>query len=134
MTINTKTIVPGNGSQTQFAFSFVGVSAAFISAIFTDADGNETMLSQGAGASQYQVTLNPPVAGAHWGAGGTVTYDPSGTPIATGTSLTIFRTQPLTEAITLQNLISLQMQLQQVSELFGRAIAARAIAASTAEE
>jgi len=36
MTISTssnKTIALGNGSQTQFAFSFVGVAAAFISVI-----------------------------------------------------------------------------------------------------
>jgi hypothetical protein len=141
MTINTssnKSIVLGNGSQTQFAFGFIGVAAAFISVIFTDANGNETVLGQGSGASQYQIVLNSPVAGALWGVGGTVTYDPSGTPIAAGTSLTIFRTIPLTQAISLQNLISLstvsngaemgldmlEMQLQQVSELFSRAIVA----------
>jgi hypothetical protein len=141
MTINTqsnKTIVLGNGSQTQFAFGFIGVAAAYISVIYTDADGNETELIRGLGASQYQISLNVPVAGALWGAGGTVTYNPSGTPIPSGSSLTIFRTLPLTQAVSLQNLISLssvsngaemgldtlEMQLQQVSELFQRAIVA----------
>jgi hypothetical protein len=141
MTINTqnnKSIVLGNGSQTQFAFGFIGVAAAFISVIFTDADGNETVLARGSGTSQYQIVLNSPVQGAIWGVGGTVTYNPSGTPIAAGTSLTISRTLPLTQAISLQNLISLstvsngaemgldtlEMQLQQVSETFSRAIVA----------
>jgi hypothetical protein len=141
MTISTtanKTIALGNGSQTQFAFSFIGVAAAYIGVIFTDASGNETVLSQGAGASQYQIALNPAVEGALWGVGGTVTYDPLGTPIAPGTSLTIFRTLPLTQAISLQNLVSLsslgngaetgldtlEMQLQQISEEFGRSIVA----------
>lgn len=141
MTINTssnKTIVLGDGSQTQFAFGFVGVAAAYISVIYTDADGNETVLNQGSGSSQYRIALNAPVQGALWGLGGTVTYNPSGSPIANGTSLTIFRTLPLTQAISLQNLISLstlgngaetgldtlEMQLQQVKETFGRAIVA----------
>jgi hypothetical protein len=141
MTIQTssnKTIALGNGSQTQFAFSFVGVAAAYIGVIYTDASGNETILTQGSGALQFQIALNAPVNGALWGVGGTVTYDPSGTPIAVGTSLTIFRTLPLTQAISLQNLVSLaslgngaetgldtlEMQLQQVNELFSRAIVA----------
>lgn len=141
MTINSstsKTIVLGNGSQTQFAFGFVGVAAAYISVIYTDASGNETVLARGSGATQYQIALNPAVQGALWGLGGTVTYDPSGTPIPVGSSLTMFRTLPLTQAISLQNLVSLstlgngaeagldtlEMQLQQVSETFGRAIVA----------
>jgi hypothetical protein len=141
VTINTasnKTIALGNGSQTQFAFGFVGVSAAYIEVIYTDASGNETVLTQGNGTTQYQISLNSPPQGGVWGIGGTVTYDPSGTPIATGTSLTIFRTLPLTQAISLQNQISLsqlgdgaetgldtvEMQLQQVSELFQRALVA----------
>ncbi|SHH49226.1 hypothetical protein [Bradyrhizobium erythrophlei] len=112
--------------------------------IYTDADGNETVLSQGSGASQYQISLNEPVAGALWGVGGTVTYDP-GAPIANGTSLTIFRTLPLTHAISLQNLVSLatlgngaetglvtlEMQLQQVSEMFGRSLVAPIVDPST---
>lgn len=148
MTISTsanKTIALGNGSQTQFTFGFVGVSAAYIAVIYTDASGNETVLSQGAGASQYQIVLNAAAAGSLWGVGGTVTYDPGGTPIATGTTLTIFRTLPLTQAISLQNLVSLstvgngaetgldtiEMQLQQVAEQFGRSIVAPIVDPST---
>lgn len=133
-----KTIVLGNGAQTQFAFSFIGVASAYISVIYTDAAGNETVLTQGNGSSQYQISLNAPVAGAIWGMGGTVTFNPGGTPIAAGTTLTIFRTLPLTQAITLQNQASIQvlgrgaetgldtgvMQSQQISETINRAIVA----------
>lgn len=136
-TVN-KTIALGDGVTTQFQFSFIGVAAAYISVILTDASGNETVLTQGAGSSQYQITLNPPVTGAIWGIGGTVTYNPGGTPIPAGSTLTIFRTLPLTQAISLQRMNSLAslgagaetgldtgtMQLQQVSENIGRAIVA----------
>ena len=138
-TVNTsanKTIVSGTGAQTQFAFTFIGVAAAYITVIYTDASGNETVLSQGSGATQYQISLNAPVQGAIWGVGGTVTYNPSGTPIASGTTLTIYRTLPLTQAITLQNQASFQvlgkgaeqgldtgvMQGQQINEQISRAI------------
>jgi len=131
-----KTIVAGNGSQTVFAFSFIGVAAQYISVIYTDASGNQTTLSQGSGTTQYQISLNAPVQGAIWGLGGTVTYNPSGTPIAAGTTLTIVRTLPLTQAITLQNQSSVQtlgkgseqavdtavMQDQQTAEQIGRAL------------
>lgn len=136
-TVN-KTIVLGDGVATTFNFAFVGVAAAYISVIFTDASGNETVLTSGAGATQYQISLNPPATGAIWGLGGTVTYNPSGTPIPAGSTLTIFRTLPLTQAISLQRMNSLStlgngaetgldtgaMQLQQVSENIARAIVA----------
>jgi hypothetical protein len=133
-----KTTVLGNGAQTQFAFSFIGVASAYISVIFTDASGNQIPLTQGSGATQYQITLNAPVQGAIWGIGGTVTYNPGGSPIANGTTLTIFRTLPLTQAISLQNKTSLTalgngaetgidlgvMLDQQSSEQLARAITA----------
>lgn len=133
-----KTIALGNGAQTQFSFSFIGVAAAYISVVYTDASGNETILTQGAGATQYQIALNNPVQGAIWSVGGMVTYNPSGTPIPNGSTLTIFRTLPLTQAITLQNQASIQtlgkgaetgldtsvMQSQQISERIARAIVA----------
>jgi hypothetical protein len=136
-TVN-KTIALGNGVTTAFQFNFIGVAAAYISVILTDASGNQTVLTPGAGATQYQITLNPPVSGATWGVGGTVTYNPSGTPIPSGSTLTIFRTLPLTQAISLQRMNSLStlgngaetgldtgtMQLQQVSENIARAIVA----------
>ncbi|AXK79961.1 hypothetical protein DW352_05175 [Pseudolabrys taiwanensis] len=133
-----KSIVLGDGHTTQFSFNFIGVAAAYISVVYTDAGGNQTVLIQGSGTTQYQLVLNAPVQGAIWGLGGTVTYNPSGTPIAAGTTLTIYRTLPLTQAITLQNLASIAtlgkgaetgldtgvMQGQQINEHIGRAIVA----------
>jgi len=133
-----KTIALGTGAATQFSFSFVGVSSAYISVIFTDSAGNETLLSQGSGTSQYTIVLNAPVQGAIWGTGGTVTYNPSGVPIPVGSTLTIFRVLPLTQAISLANQSSIQtlgkgaetgldtsvMQSQQISENISRAIVA----------
>lgn len=138
MTVNTavnKTIALGDGAATAFAFSFIGVAAAYISVIFTDADGVETDLAQG---SDYSIVLNAAVPGAIWGVGGSITYPLAGSPIAAGTSLTIYRNLPLLQAISLQNQASygqnalsteqamdlLEMQVQQVSETSSRAIVA----------
>lgn len=140
-TVNSSTnriVVLGNGVQTQFAFNFIGVGVPYISVILTDAGGTETPLTLGAGSNQYQLVLNPPVAGAIWGLGGTVTYNPGGVPIPSGSTLTILRTLPLTQAITLQNQASVAalgkgaetgidtgvMQAQQINEKIGRAILA----------
>jgi hypothetical protein len=141
VTVNTtanKVIAAGNGATTVFSFGFIGVASQYISAIFTDALGNQTVLTEGPASTQYQVSLNAPVAGAIWGIGGTVTYNPSGTPIANGTTLTIFRNLPLVQAISLANQASygqyapsaeqaidiLEMQLQQVSEAVTRVLQA----------
>jgi len=135
-TSNSKTIALGTGAQTTFAFTFVGVAAQYISVTFTDASGAQTLLTQGSGANQYQITLNSPGTGQIWGIGGTITYNPSGIPIATGTSLTIARTLPLTQAVSLQNLGSIAtlskgsetavdtavMQGQQINEQISRAV------------
>jgi hypothetical protein len=138
-TVNTaanKTIAAGNGSQTVFTFGFVGVAAQYISVTYTDASGNQTLLTQGSGATQYQITLNAPVTGAIWGVGGTITYNPSGTPIPSGSTLTILRTLPLTQGVSLSNQSSVQtlgkgaetgldtdvMQGQQIAEQIGRAL------------
>lgn len=137
MTVNTlasKTVALGDGAETEFEFSFIGVNANYINVIYTDADGVETELS----SDDYDIVLNAAVSGALWGIGGAVTYDISGSPIPAGSSLTIYRNLPLLQAITLQNQASygqygqsteqaidlLEMQLQQVSELFQRAIVA----------
>lgn len=133
-----KTIALGNGSQTVFTFSFIGVAANYITVILTDSSGNETILAQGSGATQYQISLNAAVQGAIWGIGGSITYNPSGTPVPSGSTLTIYRTLPLTQAITLQNQSSIAtlgkgaetgldtgvMQGQQINEKISRAIVA----------
>jgi hypothetical protein len=136
-TSNTVTVA-GNGSQTVFSFPFVGVAPSDIVVLFTDASGNQTTLTQGPGPTQYQVTLNAAVPPALWGVGGTITYNPSGTPIASGTTLTISRVLPVQQNTSLQNqasfgqyaqtaeqAIDLQnMQLQQVAGAIGRALQA----------
>ena len=140
MTINTatnKVIALGDGSTTQFDFSFVGDEPGYISVIYTDADGNETTLTQGPGPTQYQLSLNAAVSPGLWGIGGTATYAPSAVPIASGTSLTIIRELPNVQNISLLNLSSLaavaestetgldqlEMQIQQVVENVDRVVA-----------
>jgi hypothetical protein len=135
-TTSNSITVAGNGSQTVFSFPFVGAAASDIIVLYTDASGNQTTLTQGPGSTQYQVSLNAAVPPALWGVGGTVTYNPAGAPIASGAKLTITRTLPVQQQISLQNqasygayaqvaeqAIDLQnMQLQQVAGAIGRAI------------
>jgi hypothetical protein len=140
-----KTIAAGNGTQTAFSFSFVADQASDIWVVFTDAGGNQTTLTQGPGPTQYQLTLNAAVAPALWGTGGVVTYDPNGAPIALGTTLTIYRALPYTQATSLQNQASfgqyaqaaemgldgLAMQIQQLGEAQARVISAPIVDPST---
>lgn len=133
-----KVIISGNNVQTSFPFSFVGVAASDISVIFTNASGVSTTLVQGPGSTQYQVTLTAAAPGQLWGVGGTVVYNPGGTPIATGTTLTIVRTVPLTQSTSLQNQASfgqyaaatekaldqVDMQVQQIAEAQNRVLSA----------
>lgn len=137
MTISStsnKIIYSGNGATTSFPFTFPAIAAADILAYYTDSAGTITTLVQGSGTTQYQVSLTAAIPPNPTGAGGTVTYNPSGTPIASGTSLTIIRTQPLTQTTSLANqgnlypsvieqaLDSLLAQTQQLNELLGRNI------------
>lgn len=129
---STTTVALGNGATTVFSFPFVGVAAADITVIFTDASGNQTTLNQG---TQYTVQLNAPASGALWGIGGTVTYPLAGSPIASGTTLTITRNLPLTQTVSsnhgqvfslsLETALDLvTMQVQQINAMYGRSIAA----------
>lgn len=137
MTVSTtanKIIYSGNGVTASFPFTFPAIAAADILAYYTDSSGNITTLVQGSGTTQYQVSLNAAVPPNPTAAGGTVTYNPSGTPIAAGTTLTIIRTQSLIQATSLANqgtlypavieqaFDSLLAQTQQLNELLGRAI------------
>lgn len=97
-TSNSVTLL-GNGSTTAFSFNFVYDSAADIFVIFTDATGAQTALS----STQYTLVLNPPALGSIWGVGGTVTYPLVGSPIANGTSLTIYRQLPYTQNTSISN-------------------------------
>lgn len=124
MTISTsssQTTLGGNGATTAFNFSFIADSPSAIKVTYTDAAGNQTVLTSG-----YTLIINPPAAGQIWGIGGTVTYPLVGSPIANGTSITIERVLPLTQDTTISNqgdfypqvveaaLDTLCMEIQQV--------------------
>lgn len=127
-TQQSQVILLGNGATTVFSFPYVGDSAADISVIYTDASGNPATLSP----SQYTLLLNPAAPGQLWGIGGSVTYPITGPAIANGTSLTISRVLPLTQAVSITNqdnfypqvveqgMDVLEMQIQQVSSRTGQ--------------
>jgi hypothetical protein len=133
-----KILIAGNGSQTIFGFGFIGVAASDISVIVTNSSGVSTTLTRGPGLMQFQLTLNSPAPGQLWGVAGTVTYNPGGTPIPSGSTLTILRTVPNQQDVSLQNQGSfgqyavaaeqmgdlLEMQIQQTAEAQSRVISA----------
>lgn len=98
MTLSTttnKTIAQGNGVMTVFSFSFPVLASGDLVVIYTDSTGVETTLDP----SVYTATGIGATS-----TGGTVTYPLSGSPIATGTTLTIMRVVTLSQgtAITSQ--------------------------------
>lgn len=117
----------GNGARTVFQFSFIADSAADIFVIYTNASGVSVTIPP----AQYSVSINAPLTGQLWGQGGSVTYPLSGSPIASGTSLTISRILPLQQLTEISNqgnfytqvtetaLDTLEMQIQQVSARTG---------------
>ncbi len=121
-TTTNKVIHNGNASATVFAYTFPILDASHLSVIYTSAAGVETTLS----ASQYSVT------GIGTTAGGNVTYPLTGSPIASGTKLTIVRTVPYTQTTVLSNqggyypevvesrLDQVYMAMQQLAEIVGR--------------
>lgn len=135
MTVSTssnKITYDGNGVTTNFPFTFAVEDSSEIVVIYTDADGVETTLP----TSAYTVSINAAVAPNPTPAGGSVTYNPSGTPIALGTKLTIYRELNIVQETSLDNQGTLYPQVieqaldyitmvaQQLNELFGRAITA----------
>jgi hypothetical protein len=124
-------VIGGNGSITNFTFPFIGVASNDITVIYTDANGNQTTLTPN---TQYTLTLTAPLPGAIWGLGGSVTYPLVGSPIASGTTITIARTLPYLQTVSSNQgqafptaveaaLDLLSMQIQQLNALFGRGIA-----------
>lgn len=141
MTVNNSTnkvVASGNGVQTVFDFAFIAVDAGDLEVILTDSSGNETTLLP----AQYAVTLNPTLPGQIWSIGGTVAYPLTGSPIPMGSTITIVRELSLTQLVALGNqgnefpsavetaLDLLEMQLQQINELFQRAIVAPVVDAT----
>lgn len=121
MTISTTSntvVVHGNGLTTSFDFTFPVPLASELFVYYTDATGAVTTLNP----SQYSVT------GIGTANGGAVTYPLSGSPIASGTSLTIQRIvsyQQLTDLVNqsgyypnvVENALDyLTMQTQQLAQ------------------
>lgn len=92
-TTSNKVIYSGNGVTTAWSYTFPIPDASSLVVIYTDTAGTETTLS----SSVYSVT------GLGTTTGGTVTYPTSGSPIATGTKLTILRTVPYTQPDVFSN-------------------------------
>jgi hypothetical protein len=113
-----KTTVAGNGATTTFSYSFTILAASHASLIYTDATGVSTTLAGGLWS----------ITGTGFNStGGTFTYPLSGSPIANGTSLTLVRTTPQTQALVLpptgtvyppnveQALDALTMEVQEIA-------------------
>lgn len=102
MTVNNTNNIAtflGDGVTTLFTFSFVAVDTQFLTLVYTNAGGAQSTIP----SDQYTVTINAPVSGQLWGVGGTIRYPLSGSPIASGTSLTLTRTLSLTQTMALSN-------------------------------
>lgn len=136
---SNKVTLQGNGASGppgmpfSLGTTFIGVNNQYIQVIYTDAAGLETVLA----ANQFTLTLTPGQP-PNWGYGGILVYPLTGAAIASGTSLTVVRTLPLAQAITLQNQSSygqyasasetamdlLDLQIQQIATTFARALVA----------
>lgn len=97
-TASAQTVL-GNSASTAFTFDFVGVSAGYISVVYTDPSG----VSSSINSSDYTLALNSPLTNALWGVGGTLTYPLSGSAIPSGSSLTISRVLPDVQLTTIRN-------------------------------
>ena len=127
-TTASQSTVYGTGSQNVFYFNFVPDSVNDIQVIYTNSSGQQTTLLP----SQYLVAVNPTPAGQLWSTSFSVTYPLIGSPISTGTSLTVSRILPLIQGTTLSNqgdfsptvveqaLDTNEMQVQQVSARTGQ--------------
>lgn len=126
MTVSTTAyaaIGVGNGATTVFSFSFIPDNTDTIQVTYTNVSGVATVLNP----SAYTLFINPPAIGSLWGVGGTVTYPLSGSPIPTGSTLTIQRVVPYTQNVSISNqgafypqaveqgLDLLELQLQQLT-------------------
>jgi len=92
-TTNNSTTGLGNGATTVFSYNFLMPAASDAVIIYTDSTGVPVTI----GPSLYLITgIGNPI-------GGTVIYPLSGSPIATGTTLTIERILPLVQDTSISN-------------------------------
>lgn len=133
MTISVQTSAvkaQGDGVTSVFSYNFVPDNPAFVDVYYTDANNNVTLLQN----TQYNITINATPSNGLWGIGGTVTYPLSGSPIASGTFLTIIRSVPYTQTTSISNqgtiypeaieaaLDTLCLEIQQVVYELSRAL------------
>lgn len=131
MTVSTpssESIGLGNGVTTAWNFGFTVTSEDDIQVTYTDADGDQTILSP----SQYTLAVNAVATGQLWAVGGSVTYPLAGDPIATGTTITIQRVLPYTQETSIRNqgnfypsaveqaLDTIVMEMQQIGARTGQ--------------
>jgi hypothetical protein len=95
----------GNGVQTVFNFSFPGVASTYVYALLTDSSGNQTVPDAGLGPDAiHGLAQSAAAAGATLGYGGILTLSPiSGRLVSGGSTLTIYRSLPLTQTVSLAN-------------------------------
>ena len=90
---SSRVVGVGDGSNTVWPFPFKVLAAADLVVVYTDATGTDTTLSPIVyGTTGFGVDL-----------GGTVTYPLSGSPIASGTKLTIYRNLAATQPSAISN-------------------------------
>lgn len=132
MTVSTtsnKIIYSGNAADTVFPFTFALEEATNIVVYYTDTDGIITDVT-----ADSTILVNAAIPPNPTPVGGSVTYPTSGSPIALGTFLTIYRDLSEVQDTSLDNqgtlyqpvieaaLDYLTMLTQQIQELNGRAI------------
>lgn len=91
--------LPGNSSATTFSFSPIIITqASDLTVTLRDSSGNQTALTQGAGTTNYIVNV------ASYPGIGTITYPASGGgTLPTGSTISIKRVLPITQAVHLPN-------------------------------
>lgn len=94
-----KVIAEGNGTATVFSFSPMTITASTdLEVTLVDANGDETSLSEGTGASAYAVTVST------YPGTGSITYpEDQVTPIASGVKLVMRNTIPIKQDVNLKN-------------------------------
>lgn len=94
LTTTTNSVIAlGDGVTSVFSYNFIIPNASQAVVVYTDATGTSTTLTP----SQYTIT------GLNNSAGGTVTYPTSGSPIASGTTLTISRIVTYVQTTSIAN-------------------------------
>ena len=93
-----KEIKNGNDVTTVFSFTFVINQSSDLVVVHTDADGNETTLTEGTGTTDYSVSVSS------YPGDGSITYPATlGTELPTGEKLTLKRVVELDQETDLKN-------------------------------